>query len=310
MDNADIEKVVIIGGGAAGLTAAVYAARADLRPVVFAGYQSGGQLMLTTEVENFPGFPDPIMGPDLMAGMRRQSERFGARILDVDVESVDFRSTPLCVRAEDQDYRTHTVIIATGANARWLGLPSEERLIGRGVSSCATCDGAFFRDQAVAVIGGGDSAMEEALYLARIASKVTVIHRRNELRASKIMQARAIEHPKVDFIWNSVVDEVIGDKVVSALKLRNVNTGEVTERPFSAMFVAIGHTPNTQLFAGQIDLDEMGYVVARDRTRTSRPNVFVAGDVQDTRYRQAITAAGAGCMAAIDVARFLEEEGI
>lgn len=306
----DVEKVIIIGGGAAGLTAAVYTARADLQPIVFAGYRAGGQLMLTTEVENFPGFPDPILGPELMDGMRRQAERFGARVIDVDVESVDFKSSPLCVTADDQEYNAHTAIIATGANARWLGLPSEQPLIGRGVSSCATCDGAFFRDQQVAVIGGGDSAMEEALYLARIASNVTVIHRRGELRASKIMQARALEHPKIDFIWNTVVNEVIGDPVVSSLKLRNVNTGEVSERPFAAMFVAIGHTPNTQLFTSQIDLDEMGYVVARDRTRTSRPNVFVAGDVQDTRYRQAITAAGAGCMAAIDVARYLEEEGI
>ncbi|HEX2173987.1 MAG TPA: thioredoxin-disulfide reductase [Dehalococcoidia bacterium] len=306
----DEEKVIIIGGGAAGLTAAVYAARADLRPLVFAGYQAGGQLMLTTEVENFPGFPDPIMGPDLMQAMRRQAERFGARVMDADVESVDFTGAPLRVTSEGDEHRAHTVIIATGANARWLGIPSEQRFIGRGVSSCATCDGAFFRDQKVAVIGGGDSAMEEALYLARIASNVTVIHRRDELRASKIMQARAIEHPKIDFIWNTVVDEVLGDKLVTGLRLRNVRTEEVSERAVAAMFVAIGHTPNTQLFEGQIDLDEMGYVVARDTTRTSRPNVFVAGDVEDTRYRQAVTAAGAGCKAAIDVARYLEEEGI
>lgn len=307
---ADVEKTIIIGGGAAGLTAGVYAARAELEPLIFAGYAAGGQLMLTTEVENFPGFPDPIMGPELMSGMRRQAERFGARVLDTNVESVDFSGLPLTVTANDQTYQTHTVIIASGADARWLGLPSEQQMIGRGVSSCATCDGAFFRDRPVAVVGGGDSAMEEALYLARISSKVTVIHRRDELRASKIMQTRALEHPKIEFIWRTVVEEVLGEQTVSGLRLRNVRTDEVSEIDVAAMFVAIGHVPNTSLFSGQVDLDELGYIVTHDRTRTSNPHVFVAGDVQDRRYRQAITAAGAGCMAAIDVARYLEEEGI
>ena len=306
----DTEKTIIIGGGAAGLTAAIYTARADLAPLVIAGYGAGGQLMLTTEVENFPGFPEPIMGPELMANMRRQAERFGARFVDSDAEAVDFAGTPLTVTVDGTAHQAHTAIIATGADARWLGLPSEQRLIGRGVSSCATCDGAFFRDQDVAVIGGGDSAMEEALYLARMCSSVTAIHRRDHLRASKIMQHRALEHPKIRFIWNTVVDDVLGEKMVEGLRLRNISTAEVTEQPFAAMFVAIGHVPNTTLFADQIELDEMEYVVARVGTRTSRPNVFVAGDVEDRRYRQAVTAAGAGCMAAIDVARYLEEEGL
>lgn len=306
----ETEKTIIIGGGAAGLTAAVYAARADLRPLVLGGYAAGGQLALTTEVENFPGFPDPILGPDLMDAMRRQAERFGARILAIDVDSVDFLIDPLEVTAGGQVYRAHTAIVATGADAKWLGLPSEQRLIGRGVSSCATCDGAFFRNLDVAVIGGGDSALEEALYLTRITSSVTVIHRRGELRASKIMQHRARNHPKIRFLWNTVVEEVLGDDLVSGLRLRNLETDGRDEIAVAAMFVAIGHTPNTAIFAGQLELDEMGYVVAHAQSRTSRPNVFVAGDVHDRRYRQAVTAAGAGCMAAIDVARYLEEEGL
>jgi thioredoxin reductase (NADPH) len=298
--------VIVIGSGPAGLTAAVYAARANLRPLVLAGGLYGGQLMLTTDVENYPGFAEGIMGPDLMMRFREQAERFGARIENVDVAAVDFAKRPLQVSTFDQSFDAETVIVATGANARWLDVPGEERLRGRGVSSCATCDGAFFREKQIAVVGGGDSALEEALFLTRFGRRVTLIHRRDRLRGSKIMSNRARAHAKIDFIWNSVVEEVLGDEHVEGLRLRNVVDGTVSEFPTDALFVAIGHTPNTGVFTGQLDLDERGYIVTPDGTATNVEGVFVAGDVSDHRYRQAITAAGAGCRAAMDAEKYLE----
>ena len=301
-----MERVIVIGSGPAGLTAAVYAARANLRPLVLAGGLYGGQLMLTTDVENYPGFPEGIMGPDLMIRFREQAERFGARIENVDVTSVEFAKPPLIVRTLDAQYEAETVIVATGASARWLDIPGEERLRGRGVSTCATCDGAFFRDKQIVVVGGGDSALEEALFLTRFGRRVTLIHRRDRLRASKIMAARASAHEKVDFIWNSVVEEALGDTHLTGLRLRNVVNGSTSEFGADALFIAIGHTPNTSIFAGQIDLDELGYIASPDGTRTNAEGVFVAGDVNDHRYRQAITAAGAGCRAAMDAEKYLE----
>ncbi|HEY5257443.1 MAG TPA: thioredoxin-disulfide reductase [Candidatus Baltobacteraceae bacterium] len=301
-----MERVIIIGSGPAGLTAAVYAARANLEPLVLAGGMYGGQLMLTTEVENYPGFPNGIMGPDLMIAFREQAERFGARIENVDVTEVDFRGNPLIVRTADGEYVAKTVIVATGASARWLDVPGEGKLRGRGVSTCATCDGAFFRGKHIVVIGGGDSAMEEALFLTRFGHKVTVIHRRDSLRASKIMAARAHGHEKIDFIWNTVVDEVLGDTTMTGLRLRNLNDGSVFDFDADAMFIAIGHTPNTAIFKGQIDLDAAGYIASVDGTTTNVEGVFVAGDVNDLRYKQAITAAGSGCKAAMDAEKHLE----
>ncbi|HZV76842.1 MAG TPA: thioredoxin-disulfide reductase [Candidatus Babeliales bacterium] len=301
-----MERVIIIGSGPAGLTAAVYAARANLRPLVLAGGLYGGQLMLTTDVENYPGFPEGIMGPELMIKFREQAERFGARIENVDATSVDFTKRPLTVRTDDARYEAETVIVASGASARWLDIPGEERLRGRGVSSCATCDGAFFRDKRIVVVGGGDSALEEALFLTRFGSSVTIVHRRDRLRASKIMAQRARSQPKIDFIWNAVVEEVHGETHVTGLRLRNVADGKAYDLPADALFVAIGHTPNTAVFAGQLDLDERGYVVSPDGTMTNVEGVFVAGDVNDHRYRQAITAAGAGCRAAMDAEKYLE----
>lgn len=301
-----MEKVIIIGSGPAGLTAAVYAARANLNPLVLAGGLYGGQLMLTTEVENYPGFPDGIMGPELMEKFRAQAERFGARIENVDVTSVDFKKKPLVVRTHENEYQAKTVIVATGASARWLNIPGEEKLRGRGVSTCATCDGAFFRERHIVVVGGGDSAMEEALFLTRFGSKVTVIHRRDALRASKIMADRALAHDKISFIWNTVVDEVHGDGHVTGLKLRNIDTNATSNFPADALFIAIGHDPNTAIFAGQLDLDEAGYIDAPDGTVTNVEGVFVAGDVNDLRYKQAITAAGSGCKAAMDAEKYLE----
>ena len=301
-----MERVIVIGSGPAGLTAAVYAARANLRPLVLAGGLYGGQLMLTTDVENYPGFPEGIMGPDLMIRFREQAERFGARIENVDVTSVEFAKPPLIVRTLDAQYEAETVIVATGASARWLDIPGEERLRGRGVSTCATCDGAFFRDKQIVVVGGGDSAIEEALFLTRFGRRVTLIHRRDRLRASKIMAARASAHEKIDFIWNSVVEEALGDTHLTGLRLRNVVDGSTSEFGADALFIAIGHTPNTSIFAGQIDLDELGYIASPDGTRTNAEGVFVAGDVNDHRYRQAITAAGAGCRAAMDAEKYLE----
>jgi thioredoxin reductase (NADPH) len=302
---AEARKVIIIGSGPAGLTAAIYAARANLSPLMFEGWGAGGQLMLTTDVENFPGFAQGVQGPELMVAMRDQAERFGTEIVTADVTKVDFSSRPFGVWVNDTEYRADSIIISTGASARWLGLDSEERLRGHGVSSCATCDGFFFKDQPMVVVGGGDSAAEEALYLARIGSKVTLVHRRDELRASKVMVDRVLASDTIDVVWNSAVDEVVGDGMVEAVRVRNVETGELTDIPSKAMFVAIGHTPNTELFVGQIDLDEDGYIRAQG-SRTNVEGVFVAGDVQDRIYRQAITAAGSGCMAAIDAERWLE----
>lgn len=301
-----MERVIIIGSGPAGLTAAVYAARANLAPLVLAGGLYGGQLMLTTDVENYPGFPEGILGPELMIKFREQAERFGARIENVDVTSVDFTKRPLVVRTDDAQHEAESVIVATGASARWLEIPGEEKLRGRGVSSCATCDGAFFRDKHITVVGGGDSALEEALFLTRFGSRVTIVHRRDKLRASKIMADRAHSHPKVDFIWNAVVEEVYGETHVTGLRLRDVVDGREFDLRTDALFVAIGHTPNTAVFAGQLDLDNLGYVASPDGTRTNVEGVFVAGDVNDHRYRQAITAAGAGCRAAMDAEKYLE----
>lgn len=301
-----MERVVIIGSGPAGLTAAIYAARANLSPIVIAGGMYGGQLMLTTEVENFPGFPDGIMGPDLMLKFREQAERFGARIENVDATGVDFSKNPLLVRTAEREYAARSVIVATGASARWLNVPGEEKLRGRGVSTCATCDGAFFREKHIVVVGGGDSAMEEALFLTRFGSKVTVIHRRDSLRASKIMADRAMAHGKIDFIWNTVVEEVLGDGHVQALKLHDLLDGRRYEFAADAIFIAVGHDPNTGIFAGQLDLDPAGYIRSPDGVSTNVEGVFVAGDVFDIRYKQAITAAGLGCRAAMDAERFLE----
>jgi thioredoxin reductase (NADPH) len=301
-----VERVIIIGSGPAGLTAAIYAARANLRPLVLAGGLYGGQLMLTTDVENYPGFPEGILGPELMTKFREQAERFGARIENVDIASVDFAQRPLVVRTDDASYESATVVVATGASARWLEIPGEERLRGRGVSSCATCDGAFFRDKQIVVVGGGDSALEEALFLTRFGKRVTVVHRRDRLRASKIMADRARSHPKIEFIWNAVVEEVRDETYVKAVRLHDLTDGSVSDFPTDALFVAIGHTPNTAVFAGQLDLDERGYIASPDGSATNVEGVFVAGDVNDHRYRQAITAAGAGCRAAMDAEKYLE----
>lgn len=306
---ADAHNVIIVGGGPAGLTAAVYAARANLAPLVIEGYGAGGQLMTTTDVENYPGFPDGVQGPELMQMFRAQAERFGARIEQVDATRIDVTEAPFRVWVDDDEYRTRSLIIATGATARWLGLESEAALRGFGVSTCATCDGFFFKDRRMVVVGGGDSAMEEAIYLARMAEQVTIVHRRDAFRASKIMADRALRLPNVDVRWNSEVDEVIGDGKVETVRIRNVETDVTEDLSVAAMFVAIGHDPATNLFAEQIDLDEEGYIVT-DGTRTNVSGVFACGDVQDTVYRQAVTAAGSGCMAAIDAERWLETAGL
>ena len=300
-------SVAIIGSGPAGLTSAVYAARANLAPVVFAGHLYGGQLMLTTEVENYPGFAEGILGPDLMEAFRAQAERFGSVIHNVDVTSVDFGVRPFVLRTDDETYTADTVIVATGASARWLDVPGEARLRGRGVSTCATCDGAFFREKKIVVVGGGDSAMEEAIFLTRFGSSVTIVHRRSSFRASKIMVDRAMAHPKIDVIWNSAVEEVVGQDATSALRVKNLVTGEESLLPTDALFIAIGNDPNTAIFRGQLDLDGAGYIVSADGVRTNVDGVFVAGDVFDVRYKQAITAAGSGCKAAIEVEKYLEE---
>jgi thioredoxin reductase (NADPH) len=306
----DPRDVVIIGSGPAGLTAAVYTARANLHPLMVEGLGAGGQLMLTTDVENYPGFPDGILGPDLMTKFREQAVRFGTEVVTADVERVDLSEAPFGVWVGGTEHRARTVIVATGANARMLGLESEARLLGHGVSTCATCDGFFFRGQEIAVVGGGDSAVEEATFLTRFAAKVTLVHRRKELRASKIMQDRAFANPSIEMRWNTVVDEVLGDGRVEGLRVRDLETGATTVLPVTGMFVAIGHDPNTGLLRGQLDLDDDGYVVTvPGTTRTSVPGVFAAGDVQDRVYRQAVTAAGSGCAAALEAERHLEALG-
>jgi len=302
-----MQNVAIIGSGPAGLTAAIYTARANLTPVLIQGAHAGGQLTLTTEVENYPGFHHAIMGPDLIKEMRAQAERFGTEFISGDVSSVDVTGQPLRLTIEgEHSIDTKTLIIATGASAIWLGIPGESTLMGHGVSSCATCDGFFFRGQELVVVGGGDTALEEANFLSRFASKVSVVHRRDKLRASKIMQDRAFKNEKISFIWNSVVESILGADVVTGVRLRNIVTGHVSELKCAGVFVAIGHSPNTRLFKGQIDMDERGYILTKHGMATNRPGVFAAGDVQDTPYRQAITAAGSGCMAAMDAERYLE----
>jgi thioredoxin reductase (NADPH) len=303
-----IYDAIIIGSGPAGYTAAIYAARANLSVLVFQGYQVGGQLMLTSEVENYPGFEEGILGPELMEKFEQQARRFGAEMLAEDVSAVDFSRRPFLITSDSGEFLARAVIIATGASARWLGLPSEQQLQGRGVSACATCDGFFFKNKDVAVIGGGDTAMEEALFLTRYATHVTVIHRRDTLRASKIMQERAQKHPKISFIWNSEVIEVLGEEGVTGLRLRNVQTGEESTLAVQGLFLAIGHQPNTALFKGIIQMDQAGYIVPVEHTMTNIPGVFAAGDVTDHRYRQAVTAAGDGCRAAIDLERWLESQ--
>ena len=302
-------KVIILGSGPAGLTAALYAARANLNPLVLGGLEWGGQLMLTTEVENYPGFIDGINGPDLMENFKKQAERFGAKIINSNVTSVDFSNKPLKVFVGKEVYETQTVIIATGASAKWLGLENEQKFIGKGISSCATCDGFFFKDKEIALVGGGDSAMEEALFLTKFANKVTVVHRRDKLRASKIMQDRAFANDKIEFIWDSEIVDVLGNNNVEGVKIKNIKTNESSVCKVNGLFVAIGHIPNTNFLKEQIDLDEKGYVVCNG-TATNVEGVFVAGDVHDFRYRQAVTAAGHGCEAAIDVEKYIEVNGL
>ena len=302
------EQTIIIGSGPAGLTAAVYAARAGMEPLVIEGLAAGGQLMLTTEVENYPGFPDGVMGPEMMDLFRKQAERFGTRFVSSAITQVDLSSRPFRVWVDSDEYSAETVIVSTGASAQWIGVPGEEKLRGHGVSSCATCDGFFFKEREIVVVGGGDSAMEEALFLTRFASRVTVVHRRDEFRASKIMADRVLHHPKITVRWNTVVDSILGDGSVTGVRLRDTITGAVSDLAVEGVFVAIGHTPNTALFTGQLDLDARGYLLTFKGTATSVPGVFGAGDVVDSTYRQAITAAGMGCQAAMDAERWLEAQ--
>jgi thioredoxin reductase (NADPH) len=306
-----VEKVIIIGSGPAGYTSAIYSSRAMLLPLMFEGEESGGQLMITNDVENFPGFPEAVTGPALMEQLRKQAERFGTRFVRRNVTKVDFNVRPFKVWDGDEMHLSHAVIICTGASAKYLGLPSEKAYYNKGVSACATCDGAFFRNMEVAVVGGGDTAMEEANFLTRFASKVHLLHRRESFRASKIMAERTMKNPKINVMWNTTVEEIIGDKFVTGLKIKDVKTNVVRDFPVQGLFLAIGHKPNTELFMGVLELDETGYIVTRSHSSyTSVPGVFAAGDVQDHVYRQAITAAGTGCMAAIDAERWLEQQGL
>ncbi|HSG80057.1 MAG TPA: thioredoxin-disulfide reductase [Acidimicrobiia bacterium] len=302
------ERVVIIGSGPAGYTAAIYAARADLNPVVVEGLESGGQLMLTTDVENYPGFPDGVMGPEMMDLFRKQAERFGTRIVAGTVSEVDLSRRPFRLTVNEDELLADSLIVATGASARWLGVPGEEKLRGHGVSACATCDGFFFRDREIVVVGGGDTAMEEALFLTKFASKVTIVHRRDEFRASKIMSQRALDHPKIEVRWNAIVTEILGETEVIGVRLEDTQTGEASELAAEGVFMAIGHDPNTSLFADQLELDEAGYLKVFKGTATSIDGVFGAGDVVDHTYRQAVTAAGMGCQAAIDAERWLDAQ--
>jgi thioredoxin reductase (NADPH) len=305
----DVRDLIVIGGGPAGYTAALYAARANLQPLVIEGFSWGGQLMITSDVENYPGYPDGVMGPEMMNEFRRQAERFGTEFITDDVTRVDLSERPFRVWIEDEEYQARSVIIATGASARWLGLESEDRLKNHGVSACATCDGAFFKDKHIFVVGGGDTAFEEALFLTRFGYKVTIVHRRNEFRASQIMVDRARAHEKIEFKTPFAIDEVLGESSISGLRLRNTETGETEEVEAGALFIAIGHDPNTKLFVDELDHDENGYLVTKPgTTETNIPGVFAAGDVQDHIYRQAVTAAGTGCMAALDAERFLAAE--
>ena len=311
VDRAPVEtKLLIVGSGPAGLTAAIYAARANLEPIVIGGYAPGGQLMITSDVENYPGFPEGIQGPELMERMRAQAVRFGARMHDVDVDRVDLSSPPFGVWAGGTEYRAQSIVVASGASALWLNLDSETRLRGRGVSACATCDGFFFRGKKVFVVGGGDTALEEAIFLTKFATDVVLVHRRDQLRGSKIMQERALAHPRISVRWNSEIVEVLGDDHVTGVLLRDTSTGERTEEATEGVFVAIGYRPNSEVFRDWLDLDEKGYLDVRDGTASKIDGVFVAGDVHDHRYRQAVTAAGDGCRAAIDAERWLEARGL
>jgi thioredoxin reductase (NADPH) len=306
-----VHNVIIIGSGPAGYTAALYTSRANLNPLLFEGYQSGGQLMTTTDIENFPGYPEGITGPEMMMDLKKQAERFGTECMLQDVDAVDFNQRPFKITSKGEEYFAHAVIVATGATAKYIGLESEQKLLGKGVSACATCDGAFFKGEKLAIVGGGDSAMEEAMFLTRFASSVTVIHRRDSLRASKIMQDRALKNEKIKFAWNTGVIECLGETKLEALKLKDTQTGEERTEEFGGLFVAIGHKPTTDLFKDFLKLDDQGYLITEGkRTNTNVAGVFACGDVQDKIYRQAITAAGSGCSAAIDAERWLEEEGL